>query len=156
MSTPLRQHVANAVRRVPLLIKLGYYLYRFIQPKYTLGVVGLVFNEKREILLVEHVFHPKLPWGLPGGWVGFNEDPMLAVTRELKEELDLDVRITQIVKVERTQYHHVDMAFLCDASNVPALMTAELLGFRWFPVEQLPRMHKFHYHAIHHALELSE
>jgi len=69
MPASLRQQVAFVVRRVPLLIKVVYYAYRFFQPKFTIGVVGLVFNAQHEILLVEHVFHPKLPWGLPGGWV---------------------------------------------------------------------------------------
>ncbi len=156
MPAPLRQKVASVVRRIPLLIKLAYYGYRFFQPKFTIGVIGLVFNAQREVLIVEHVFHPKLPWGLPGGWVNFNEDPALAVVRELKEELGLNATIEQILMMERTQYHHIDMAFLCTATNSPTLATNELLGFCWIAPSQLPRMHKFHYLAIHRALELSE
>ena len=42
-----------------------------------------------QVLLVEHVFHPYAPWGLPGGWIDRNESPsQTAVIRELQEELN--------------------------------------------------------------------
>ena len=43
-------------------------LIRLSRPKYTMGAVGVLFNARGQVLLVEHVFHPKTPWGLPGGW----------------------------------------------------------------------------------------
>jgi ADP-ribose pyrophosphatase YjhB (NUDIX family) len=146
-----RQRIAHFVRQNPLLIKVAYYTYRFIQPKFTIGVVGIVWNTHHEVLLVEHIFHPKLPWGLPGGWVGWNEDPAVAVVRELHEELGLVCTIQATIHLEKTQYHHMDMAFLCIASNDIQTVSNELLGYRWFRVDELPHMHKFHYDAIQKA-----
>lgn len=146
-----RQTTAAFVQRFPFVIQSAYYLYRFFQPKYTLGVVGVVFNAQGHVLLVEHVYHPKLAWGLPGGWVGFNEDPGAAVTRELHEELGLIVVIGQLLRVERTRYHHVDIAFLCQSQNQVNTLSSELLAYRFCPIADLPRLHKFHYQAVMQA-----
>lgn len=143
--------LAAALRRVPNLLKLAYYVYRFFQPKYTIGVVGIIFNDAREVLLVEHVFHPRIPWGLPGGWVGFNEDPQTAVTRELAEELGLTVSNLQLIHVEKTQFHHLDLAFTCHANNEVNKLSVELLGYRYWSLDQLPRLHGFQYRAIMRA-----
>lgn len=148
-----RQQLAAVIRRIPRLMLIPYYLYRFIQPKYSVGVVGVVINEKREVLLVEHVFHPKLPWGLPGGWIGFNEDPSQAVVREFAEELKLTIDIDHLLLLRRTQYHHLDIAYLCQKHSEVGMVSYELLGYDWFKQENLPRLHKFHYEAIENAFK---
>ena len=146
-----RQQLATIIRRIPKLMLIPYYIYRFFQPKYSVGVVGVVINEQREILLVEHVFHPKLPWGLPGGWIGFNEDPSEAVVRELSEELDLTVDIDHLLLMRCTQYNHLDVAYLCQTQSKIGIVSYELLRYDWFSQENLPRLHKFHYEAINKA-----
>jgi len=145
----LRVRLAHFIRRFPKLILIPYYLYRFIQPKYSVGVVGIVFNAEGEVLLVEHVFHPRLPWGLPGGWIGRNEDPAIAVQRELQEELHLDVSAEHVILTQRTQYNHLDIAYLCTTSQTDIDYTSyELIGHDWINVESLPPLHKFHYDVI--------
>jgi len=146
-------HLATVLKRVPRLIQAAYYVYRFFQPKYTVGVVGIIFNEARQVLLVEHVFHPRMPWGLPGGWVNFNEDPSQAVVRELREELGLFVIHKQIVYAEKTQFQHLDMAFACQVSNNVNMLSRELLSYRYWPLDQLPRLNGFQYRAIMRASE---
>jgi ADP-ribose pyrophosphatase YjhB (NUDIX family) len=145
--------LAAVLRRVPRLLQAAYYVYRFFQPKYTVGVVGIVFNDARQVLLVEHVFHPRLPWGLPGGWVDFNEDPSQAVVRELREELGLTVCDQQIIHAEKTQFHHLDMAYTCRVDNDVNTLSRELLSYRYWPLDQLPRLHGFQYRAIMRASE---
>jgi ADP-ribose pyrophosphatase YjhB (NUDIX family) len=63
-------------------------------------VVGAVFNDAGQILLVEHVFRPDFPWGLPGGWVEVGESPAEAVQRELEEELNLQIRVKKLLFCE--------------------------------------------------------
>jgi ADP-ribose pyrophosphatase YjhB (NUDIX family) len=146
-----RQQLATIIRRIPKLMLIPYYTYRFFQPKYSVGVVGLVINEQREILLVEHVFHPKLPWGLPGGWIGNNEDPSEAVIRELSEELKLSVGIQSLLLMRRTQYNHLDIAYLCQTQSDIGVLSYELLSYDWFSQDKLPPLHNFHYEAINAA-----
>ncbi|MEL6403448.1 MAG: NUDIX hydrolase [Chloroflexota bacterium] len=148
----LRERFASFIRRFPKVMLLPYYAYRFFQPKYSVGVVGVVLNARDEVLLVEHVFHPRVPWGLPGGWIGANEDPAETVVRELKEELNLTVYVERLVLMGRTQYHHLDIAYLCRTDDSVGALSYELLGHRWVKEQDLPRMNPFHRQAIHHAL----
>lgn len=147
-----RQQLASLIRRVPVLMLIPYYAYRFFQPKYSIGVIGVVINNEGKVLLVEHVFHPRLPWGLPGGWINFNEDPAQAAERELFEELALEVDAKRLLLMERTQFNHLDVAYLCEAKSEVGSLSYELLGYRWYAFEELPRLHLFHYQAIKLAM----
>jgi 8-oxo-dGTP diphosphatase len=148
----LRQQLAIVIRRIPTLMLIPYYTYRFFQPKYSIGVIGVVINSEGKVLLVEHVFHPRLPWGLPGGWINFNEDPAQAAERELSEELNLNVTATRLLLMERTQFNHLDIAYLCDAKSEIGTLSYELLGYQWYAFDELPRLHPFHYRAIQIAM----
>jgi ADP-ribose pyrophosphatase YjhB (NUDIX family) len=148
-----RQQLAAVIRRIPKLMLIPYHLYRFIQPKYSVGVVGVVLNEQREVLLVEHVFHPRKPWGLPGGWIGFNEDPSQAVIREFAEELDLTIDIEHLLLIRRTEFNHLDFAYLCQTKGEIGTISYELLAYDWFKQENLPHLHTFHDEAIKAAFE---
>ena len=143
-----RQHVARLVRNLPGLMQILYYVHRFIQPKYSAGVIGVVINDDGKILLVEHVFHPHFPWGLPGGWIGLNEDPQQAIKRELLEELQLNVTIQQMILCRRTQYNHLDIAFLCEPENAIGDLSYELLTYDWHTPDNLPHLYSFHREAI--------
>ena len=155
-TTGFRHRLALTIRRVPTLVRLIYHAYRLIQPKYTVGVCGIVFNDQNRVLLVEHVFHPSLPWGLPGGWTNNDEHPTAAVQRELREELELIVEVQTLVRLEKTERNHLDMAFLCHASNDTGSLSFELVGLRWCDTDELPQLHRFHYDAIMQAKSMRE
>lgn len=144
----MTRRFSSLIRTYPFIIKLPYLIFRRIQPRYTLGVVGIVINPKQEVLIVEHVFHPQIPWGLPGGWVDRNEDPAHAVVRELREELDLKIDKVDIVIVEKTFNNHLDLAYLCETSDQVGEISSELLDYRWANRNDLPDLKTFHYKAI--------
>ena len=148
----MTRQFSQLIRRYPLLIRLPYLIYRQFQTRYTIGVVGVLINHAGHILIVEHVFHAERPWGLPGGWIGYNEEPAEAVVRELKEELQLDVTVKQILCVQKPFKNHIDMAFLCESSNPIGELSHELLSYRWVSPEQLPALNPFHQKAIQVAL----
>lgn len=133
---------------------LGRVIWRLRQPKFSAGVVGIVFNMKGEVLLVEHVFHPYAPWGLPGGWVDRGENPDQTAARELHEELQLAVRVGPIVMAEVSFGNHLDFAFLCFSEGTVGELSSELLGYKWCEVSNLPRLQRFHYEAIQKAVRL--
>lgn len=151
-----RWQVARLVRSFPALVRIPYHLWRFIQPKYSLGVVAVVMNEQQEILLVEHVMHPVIPWGLPGGWIGHDEDPQRTVERELSEELKLSVKATRTLLVAKTNRYHIDIAFLCEYDGEIGELSFELLQYKWVAPKELPRMYAFQYRAIQIALGNSQ
>jgi len=152
-----RHNLAQALRRRPWVMKPLLIAYRWTRPKYTLGVAGVVFNERRQVLLVEHVLHPKIPWGLPGGWVDAHEAPSKTVAREIAEEVGITVEVGPLLLMDEVpDIQHIDMIFLCMAQS-PVEVTAlsgELLSYGWHDIETLPKIEKFHRAAILKAVEL--
>jgi ADP-ribose pyrophosphatase YjhB (NUDIX family) len=126
---------------------------RLVQPHFTVGVVGVLLDDSGErVLLVEHVFHSKHPWGLPGGWINRDEDPAQTVEREFFEETGLRVRAVRPLVVERASgmRRHIDMIFLCvlDGEQQAIRLSNELLGYRWVPLDDLPPLVAFQRRVI--------
>ena len=152
MNSPMRR-VARFLQKAPWIVGAARSVWRLGQPKFTAGAVGVVFNPQGQVLLVEHVFHPYAPWGLPGGWVDRNEGPAETVTRELQEELHLTVEAHSLLLVETDFGNHLDFAYLCDAKGSVGQLSSELLSYDWYNINALPKLHRFHYRAIMSALE---
>lgn len=148
------RNLARILQKAPWIVRLGRIVWRLKQPKFTAGVVGVVFNSKNEVLLVEHVFHPYSPWGLPGGWMDRGENPDETIAREMKEELQLIVHVGPLVMAEVNFANHLDFAFLCFSDCQVGQLSRELLGHTWCPINQLPRLQRFHYNAIHGAIRI--
>ena len=128
-----------------------------MQARYTLGAVGVVLNEAGEILLLEHVFHPHFPWGLPGGWVDRGESPADAVVRELREETGLAVRVLAPLVVDLGIVpSHLDLAFLCRLEGGTVRLSDEILDLRWCDPADLPAIFPAQRVAIERALRLWE
>lgn len=144
----MTRQIATLLRRYPFVMRLPYKLFSRAQARYTLGVSAVVFDARGRILVVEHAYHPQLPWGLPGGWVSQDEDPGQAVTRELREELQLEAVALSVVHASRTAKAHVDLAYLCQAKSPIGKLSHELLAYDWFELERLPRLKIFHQSAI--------
>lgn len=150
----MTQKIATLIRRYPFIIRIPYLIFRRLQPRFTIGVVGIVFDDQSRVLLVEHVFHPENPWGLPGGWIDRNEDPAEGVARELKEELQLVVKVEQTILVEKSFNNHIDLAYYCNASDATVgEISNELLSFNWYALDELPALKDFHLRAIRRAFE---
>ncbi len=106
----------------------------------------MVFNDAGQILLVEHVFRPHCPWGLPGGWIERGENPAETVRRELEEELQLPVEVKRLLLCEPQGQAPGDqtppglgIAFYCRLANnegelnhiAPPLAAYEVLSIEW-------------------------
>ena len=147
--------VAHTVRRAPWIAITARFFWRLRQAKFSAGVVGVVFNEAGEVLLVEHVFHPYNPWGLPGGWVDNGEDPARTLEREMQEELELTVEVGPVLIVKVDYGNHIDLSYLCHQRGSIGQLSNELLDYRWYKTHDLPKLHSFHQRAITRALEIT-
>lgn len=58
-------------------------------PQKRMAVAALIFNERGQILILKTSY--KKYWLLPGGVVEKDESLAVALTREIKEEIDLDI-----------------------------------------------------------------
>lgn len=128
------------------------------QPRFTAGVVGVVLNDQNEVLIVEHAFHPKHAWGMPGGWLGARENPSTGLAREMREELNLRIEIICPLLIENGFYSksHLDIAFLCRANGTVGELSYELLSYKWFPVADIPELLPFHHRALEAARKITE
>jgi ADP-ribose pyrophosphatase YjhB (NUDIX family) len=65
---------------------------RLLEDKFLVGVTGIIFNEKNEILLFKHSYRAH-SWSLPGGYLKASEHPSEGLEREIEEESGLVVSI---------------------------------------------------------------
>src|SRR5438552_17548327 len=107
------------------------------QRKFTASVAALVTNERGEILLLNHVLRPKSGWGLPGGFVGYGEQPEAALRRELKEETGLELSDVSLYRL-RMLKRHVEIIFLAKGIGNAEVKSREIIGLAWFEVENMP------------------
>lgn len=112
-------------------------------PTHRIGVNTIVLNPQRQVLLLNHVFHPTCPWGPPGGWLDRGEDPQVGALRELREETGLEATLGQLVFMRRsTQPDQLGMAFVVHLPNTPDPQTFklsyEISAAAWFDPQQLP------------------
>jgi ADP-ribose pyrophosphatase YjhB (NUDIX family) len=153
-----KRRIANLVRSAPWLWSFAQQVYRFVAPRVTIGAVGAVFNANGHILLVEHVFHPLFPWGMPGGWMNRNEEPGETVRREILEETGLRVEVVKPLLITLTPSisSHLDVSFLCrlapgvDENDIH--LSEELLAYRWYDPLEVPPLVYFHRKVMQAAL----
>ena len=150
------QSVATFLRRFPWVASLVTTIWRIGRPRFSVGVIGVLLNENHEALIVEHVFHPRTPWGLPGGWVDRSEGLTQTLEREMKEELGLTVSVQTVLIVEIAKHHpyHIDIVYLCDSDTPVGKVSSELLGYQWVGLPGAPQLPNLHYRAIQQALAL--
>lgn len=146
------RRVAALMRRHPWVARLVQRVYRLVQPRFTVGVVGVLVDSAGRVLLVEHIFHAHKPWGLPGGWLARGEDPSRTVEREFFEETGLCVRAVRPLLIERApeMRTHMDVVYLCELAGQPQTirLSHELLSYRWASLDALPPLVAFHEKAI--------
>ncbi len=142
--------IAQLMRRNHWIATYGVRLWQMRQAHFTMGVVAVILNEHHEVLLVEHVFHPKYPWGLPGGWVDRHEIPQQALIREMREELSVVVRVERVVLIDHSNLldNHIDIAMLCQTNETIGNLSPELLNYGWYKLDDLPPLSSFHIRAI--------
>jgi len=106
-------------------------------PLATVG--GLIFNSKREVLMVRtHKWSNK--WGIPGGKIKFGETSEAALRREIKEETNLRVADIQFVLVQDCIHskefyrdaHFVLLNYTCRVTGRPEVkLNHEAQEFKW-------------------------
>jgi 8-oxo-dGTP pyrophosphatase MutT (NUDIX family) len=95
------------------------------------GVSACIFDEAGRVLLAHHV--DTRIWALPGGAVEPDEDPAAALTREVREELGIEVTLQGLIGVYggpefRVAYSNGDLVsyvaivYACKAAGDPVTL----------------------------------
>jgi ADP-ribose pyrophosphatase YjhB (NUDIX family) len=112
-----------------------------ITPKFLVGVVGVVINQSKQILLLKHTYRHKYPWGLPGGWLKRGEQPMQALQREIMEETGMTIEVDRPLMVEGDEdWPRVDLIFLCRVINDEFSSSDEVFSAKFFTLLEIPEI----------------
>jgi len=101
--SPLIHGIISIILGTFLIITMAYLTYSRIKQKiseqgYTVDAV--IQDNNQNIVLVKRKYAPyKGKYGLPGGFIKYNEDPEQAVIREVREETNLAVKIVEKIGV---------------------------------------------------------
>ena len=120
-----------------------------IRPALTpiLGVGAVIWNEKREIVLIRRGKPPRLgQWSIPGGHVEWGENLKEAITREAREETGLIIEITSLIDVidsinrdpdGAVIRHYVLVDFTAKVLSGALCAGTDASDARWVPYEAL-------------------
>lgn len=129
----------SAIVRFPpvhIFMRLGIRLF-VARHQIGVGVVG--FNQQNQVLLLRHVFHPKRPWGIPGGWLGRNESPPDGALRELREETGLTAELGPVIHLSSDgPPPHIGLTYIAYIKQGPVQLSPEILEWGWFDPDEMP------------------
>jgi 8-oxo-dGTP diphosphatase len=131
-----RDVVAGMWARVPITLRRR--LVWLSQATFTVGVSGVVLNDRDEVLLLRHRFREKGGWELPGGLVGRSERLEDGLRRELKEETGYDVEVLGLVSTEIATFLHLDTCFVARVRSGELIVNeTEVVEARFFAYDDL-------------------
>ena len=78
-------------------------------------------------------------WGFPGGKIEAGETPQQALTREIREELDTEIRVGELIDTIEYDYPMFHLSMDCFWADVVAgrLVLKEAEAARWLTKENL-------------------
>ncbi len=129
---------AKIWRLLDLSKTLQLFVMRLFQDQFLIGVTGVVFNEKNEILFVKHTYRGTL-WSLPGGYIHAKEHPAEALEREIAEETgfvtSIDDRLD--IKTDR-ETARLDISYMGVYSGGEFKKSSEVSQANFFSFNNLP------------------
>lgn len=107
--------------------------------------VSVIIEKEGNVLLIKRAYDPlKDYWCLPGGFIESDERPEDAVTRETKEEINLDIKIKRLVGVYQIDNDprgtSIDIIYFGFITGNPPRLSREHSEYKFFSPNELPRL----------------
>jgi 8-oxo-dGTP diphosphatase len=133
----LKNFLAGIWRKLPS--GLRRMSIRITNTRFTVTSAAVIFNEEGKVLLIKHRFRPGSGWGLPGGFLKRDEQPLAALQRELQEEIALELDQVEILWARSFRSsRQIEIVFRAVAQNEPSPQSIEVESAVWFSYDCLP------------------
>jgi len=130
--------LAKLWKRLGLSKGVQLFLMRFFQNQFLVGVTGVIFNEKKEVLLFKHTYRQHA-WSLPGGYLKSGEHPKEALEREIKEESGLVVSVDESLKTRTDRdSSRLDMCYVGVFIGGEFTPSHEVSEYGFFSQDKIP------------------
>ena len=129
------------------------FFMRFFQNQFLVGVTGIIFNEKKEVLLFKHTYRQH-SWSLPGGYLKSGEHPAEALEREIKEESNLVVSVDESLKTRTDRNSsRLDMCYIGVFIGGEFTPSEEVSAYGFFSQNTMPLLRSNQVFLIEKALQ---
>lgn len=126
---------------------------RLFQDQFLIGVTGIIFNEKNEVLLFKHIYRAH-DWSLPGGYLKAGEHPREGLEREIKEESGLVVSVDDSLKTRTDRgTARLDLCYTGVLIGGDFVPTHEVSEYGFFAPDKFPLLRKNQVFLIDEALK---
>ena len=149
----MKTFFAKLWKALHLPLGLQLLAMRLFQDRFLVGVTGIIFNDKNEVLLFKHTYRSHA-WSLPGGYLKSGEHPREALEREIQEESGLVVSVDESLKTRTDRdTARLDMCYTGILIGGDFKPTHEVSEFGFFSQAKLPLLRKNQVFLIDEALK---
>lgn len=115
---------------------------RMTQDEFLIGVTGVIFNDKNEILVCKHTYRGgKSGWSLPGGYIKAKEHPKEGLAREIEEETGLIIRAEEQFRLKTDrETARIDISLFGILVGGEFRKSNEVSEIGFFSFENLPQI----------------
>ena len=129
------------------------FVMRLFQNRFLVGVTGIIFNEKNEVLLFKHTYRQH-SWSLPGGYLKDGEHPTEALEREILEESHLVVSVDKSLKTRTDRDSaRLDMCYTGTFIGGEFTPNQEVSAYGFFSQDKMPLLRSNQVFLIEQALQ---
>jgi 8-oxo-dGTP diphosphatase len=106
-------------------------------------VTAAIIEHQGKILITQRKPNKNqaLKWEFPGGKIEEGETPKECLAREIKEELDIDIKVNDIFEVVHHKYEKITillLAYKC-SYNSGILKTVDCNNFMWVTLDEMKK-----------------
>lgn len=128
------------------------FIIRLFQDQFLVGVTGVIFNDKDEVLLFKHTYRAH-SWSLPGGYLKRGEFPKDGLEREIKEESNFVVSIDEQLKTRTDRDGgRIDVCYIGKFIGGDFVKSHEVSEYGFFSFEKMPLLRKNQLFLVEDAL----
>lgn len=138
----MKDLLAKIWKKLHLPKNLQLLIMRQVQDQFLIGVTGVIFNDKKEILLFKHTYRQN-SWGLPGGYLKATEHPKEGLEREILEESGLIVSADQRLETRTDRDSaRLDLCYIGQYISGHFTPSHEVSESDFFSPDKLPQISK--------------